>query len=79
MKAVGNVGNDLEMMAQLLPNEIQKINEQGDVQTISNNEIQVDDFLVVKAGESRKVERKISNSTKPIIFKLFLTLGSKLQ
>lgn len=52
MKAVGNAGNALEKMAQLLPNEVQKISEDGEIQTIPTSEVRVDDILLVKAGES---------------------------
>ena len=52
MNAVGNAGNALKKMAELLPNKAIKVIDSEQKEEVSISEIEVDDIVEVKAGES---------------------------
>ncbi|MEB6196737.1 heavy metal translocating P-type ATPase [Mammaliicoccus sciuri] len=52
MNAVGNAGNALKKMAELLPNNAIKITSDGERQKVKISEINIEDIVEVKAGES---------------------------
>ncbi|WP_145395314.1 heavy metal translocating P-type ATPase [Staphylococcus cohnii] len=52
MNAVGNAGNALKKMAELLPNKAIRIIDSEQKEEVSISEIEVDDIVEVKAGES---------------------------
>ncbi|WP_239771938.1 heavy metal translocating P-type ATPase [Mammaliicoccus sp. P-M58] len=52
MNAVGNAGNALKKMAELLPNNAMKITSDGERQKVKISEINIEDIVEVKAGES---------------------------
>src|SRR5699024_11559572 len=56
MNAVGNAGNALKKMAELLPNKAIKVIDSEQKEEVSISEIEVDDIVEVKAGES--IDRK---------------------
>ncbi|MGY3779554.1 heavy metal translocating P-type ATPase [Isobaculum melis] len=51
MNAIQNAGNALQKMAELLPSTATIVNEAGDLKIVSLQEVQVGQFVVVKAGE----------------------------
>ena len=52
MNAVGNAGNALKKMAELLPNKAIRIIDSEQKEEVSISEIEADDIVEVKAGES---------------------------
>lgn len=52
MNAVGNAGNALKKMAELLPNKAIKVIDSEQKEEVSISEIEADDIVEVKAGES---------------------------
>lgn len=51
MNAVQNAGNALQKMAELLPSTATVVNEAGEMKSVSLQEVQVGQLVVVKAGE----------------------------
>ncbi|MCD8899676.1 copper-translocating P-type ATPase [Staphylococcus gallinarum] len=52
MNAVGNAGNALKKMAELLPNSAIKVMDNGQREEVKISDIMTDDIVEVKAGES---------------------------
>lgn len=52
MNAVGNAGNALEKMAELLPNKAVKMDKDGNHETIQTSDIKDEDIIEVKSGDS---------------------------
>lgn len=51
MNAVSNAGNALKKLAELLPDEVIRINEDGLEETISLQDVNKGEYLIVKAGD----------------------------
>ena len=52
MNAVGSAGDALEKMAALLPNTAMKVTDEGQREEVNISDIEMDDIVEVKAGES---------------------------
>lgn len=52
MNAVGNAGDALKKMAELLPNSAIKVMDNGQREEVKISDIMTDDIVEVKAGES---------------------------
>lgn len=63
MNAIGNAGNALKKMAELLPNKAIRIIDSEQKEEVSISEIEVDDIVEVKAGESIPADGMISQGS----------------
>lgn len=61
MKAVGNAGNALQKMAELLPNSAILVDESGSTREVPLTEVQQGSLVLVKAGERMPVDGIITD------------------
>lgn len=59
MRAVGNAGNALKKMAELLPGSAHRVDEQGNITDVDLKHVEVGQLLVVNAGEKIPTDGKI--------------------
>ncbi|MDD4777275.1 MAG: heavy metal translocating P-type ATPase [Fermentimonas sp.] len=59
MRAVGNAGNALQKMAELLPNKALLINEHGNISEVNLKDIHIGQHLLVNAGDKIPTDGKI--------------------
>ena len=63
MRAVGNAGNALQKMAELLPGKAQLIDEHGVTSEVDLNDIQIGQYLLVNGGDKIPTDGKILEGT----------------
>lgn len=63
MNAVGNAGNALKKMAELLPNKAIRVIDSEEKEEVSISEIAANDIVEVKAGESIPADRVITQGS----------------
>lgn len=63
MKAVGNAGNALQKMAELLPNSANLVDENGNTGEVPLTDVQKGSLVLVKAGERMPVDGIIMDGT----------------
>jgi len=59
MRAVGNAGNALKKMAELLPGSAHLVDEHGNITDVDLKQIQIGQLLIVNAGEKIPTDGKI--------------------
>ncbi len=59
MRAVGNAGNALKKMAELLPGSAHLVDEHGNITDVDLEQIQIGQLLIVNAGEKIPTDGKI--------------------
>ncbi len=61
MKSQMRANDDLESLANLLPNEASRINADGDIEVVGIDQLQVDDLVLVRPGEKVAVDGTIAS------------------
>jgi Cu2+-exporting ATPase len=59
MRAVGNAGNALKKMAELLPGSAHLVDDHGNITDVGLEQIQIGQLLIVNAGEKIPTDGKI--------------------
>ncbi|MDK6422061.1 HAD-IC family P-type ATPase, partial [Aerococcus urinae] len=61
MKSQMRANDDLESLANLLPNEASRITADGDIEVVQIDQLQVDDLVLVRPGEKVAVDGTIAS------------------